>query len=121
MAAALDRGLCARPVLADLPGRFLFALDDGRGDVAAEDPDLCWQAPDRLLVAGVDTGLRVAAAEAVDALLRRGGGVPRAAGGGRRDGVAGGGAGRRAGADRRRAAAPVRWPARRHVPGKPLS
>ena len=69
MAATLDRGLCARPVLADLPGRFLFALDDGRGDVAAEDPDLCWQAPDRLLVAGVDTGLRVAAAEAVDALL----------------------------------------------------
>ena len=69
MAAALDRGLCARPVLADLPGRFLFALDDGRGDVAAEDPDLCWQAPDRLLVAGVDTGLRVTAAEAVDALL----------------------------------------------------
>ena len=69
MAATLDRGLCARPVLADLPGRFLFALDDGRGDVAAEDPDLCWQAPDRLLVAGVDTGLRVTAAEAVDALL----------------------------------------------------
>ena len=69
MAATLDRGLCVRPVLADLPGRFLFALDDGRGDVAAEDPDLCWQAPDRLLVAGVDTGLRVAAAEVVDALL----------------------------------------------------
>jgi len=69
LAAALDRGLCARPGLAALPGRFLFALDDGRGDVAAEDPDLCWQAPDRLLVAGVDTGLRVAAAEAVDALL----------------------------------------------------
>jgi precorrin-3B synthase len=44
MAAALDRGLCARPGLAALPGRFLFALDDGRGDVAAEEPDLCWQA-----------------------------------------------------------------------------
>jgi precorrin-3B synthase len=69
MAAALDRELCARPMLADLPGRFLFALDDGRGDVAAEDPDLCWQAPDRLLVAGTDTGLRVAAADAVEALL----------------------------------------------------
>jgi precorrin-3B synthase len=69
LAAALDRGLCARPGMAALPGRFLFALDDGRGDVAAEDPDLCWQAPDRLLVAGVDTGLRVAAADAVDALL----------------------------------------------------
>ena len=69
LAAALDRGLCARPVLADLPGRFLFALDDGRGDVAAEDPDLCWTAPGSLLVAGVDTGLRVAVDDAVAVLL----------------------------------------------------
>ncbi|MHA6795071.1 precorrin-3B synthase [Pseudonocardia bannensis] len=71
---ALDRDLCARPALAGLPGRFLFALDDGRGDVAAEGPDLCWRALDRgvgtLLVAGYDTGLRVPAGEAVDALLR---------------------------------------------------
>src|SRR6185437_5056459 len=44
-------------------------LDDGRRDVAAEDADLCWLASDRLLVAGVDTGLRVTAAQAVDALL----------------------------------------------------
>ncbi len=69
LAAALDRGLCARPALAGLPGRFLFALDDGRGDVAAEDPDLCWRAPGTLLVAGVDTGLRVPADDAVAALL----------------------------------------------------
>ena len=68
LAAALDRGLCARPELAELPGRFLFALDDGRGDVAAEDPDLCWRAPGALLVAGVDTGL-VVAADAVAVLL----------------------------------------------------
>jgi precorrin-3B synthase len=29
----LDVALCARPVLADLPGRFLFGIDDGRGDI----------------------------------------------------------------------------------------
>ena len=34
VATALDRGLCDRPRLAELPGRFLFALDDGRGDLA---------------------------------------------------------------------------------------
>ena len=56
-------------MLAGLPGRFLFALDDGRGDVAAEDPDLCWRAPGTLLVAGVDTGLRVPVDDAVAVLL----------------------------------------------------
>lgn len=64
LARALDAALCARPALAALPGRFLFALDDGRADVAAEEPDLCWQAlgPDlgAVLVAGVDTGVRTA-------------------------------------------------------------
>ncbi len=37
---ALDRSLCADPALAGLGGRFLFVLDDGRGDVAARDLDL---------------------------------------------------------------------------------
>ncbi|MCE3553859.1 precorrin-3B synthase [Pseudonocardia sp. RS11V-5] len=59
LARALDEALCARPALADLPGRFLFALDDGRGDVAAERPDLCWVATAAgegfLQVAGVPT------------------------------------------------------------------
>ncbi len=34
LAGALDRTLCADPGLAALPGRFLFGIDDGRGDVA---------------------------------------------------------------------------------------
>ena len=72
LAAALDRGLCARPALAALPGRFLFALDDGRGDVAAEEPDLCWRAVSptagMLLVAGVAVG-EVRVDDAVGVLL----------------------------------------------------
>ncbi|GGR54252.1 hypothetical protein GCM10010197_20800 [Nocardioides luteus] len=40
VAAALDRLLCASPRLSALPGRFLFVLDDGRGDLVSRECDL---------------------------------------------------------------------------------
>jgi precorrin-3B synthase len=40
---ALDAALCARPRLAELPGRFLFAVDGGRGDVAGLGADVLAQ------------------------------------------------------------------------------
>ncbi|MCW2850063.1 MAG: nitrite/Sulfite reductase ferredoxin-like half domain protein [Marmoricola sp.] len=36
----LDRRLCADPTLSSLPGRFLFVLDDGRGDLGGRTTDL---------------------------------------------------------------------------------
>ncbi len=46
VATALDRALCDRPALAELPGRFLFALDDGRGDLAELAADVAVRALD---------------------------------------------------------------------------
>lgn len=40
VAADLDRRLCADPALAALPGRFLFVLDDGSGDLLDRETDL---------------------------------------------------------------------------------
>lgn len=60
---ALDRALCARPRLAELPGRFLFSL----GDLGLEaDVTL---ADHRLLLAGHDAGLDVPEAAAVPLML----------------------------------------------------
>ncbi|MFG1641313.1 precorrin-3B synthase [Amycolatopsis sp. NPDC049252] len=73
LALSLDRLLCATPELASLPGRFLFAFDDGRGDVAGEGADVCWRATGSssgtLLLAGGDTGRRVTRADAVSTLI----------------------------------------------------
>ncbi|MER5306807.1 cobalamin biosynthesis protein CobG [Streptomyces sp. NPDC002773] len=70
-ARRLDAALCAEPRAAALSGRFLFVLDDGRGDVAPLGGDVS-------LVAGEDgsvllrlgpTVFRLAAADAVRAAL----------------------------------------------------
>lgn len=42
----LDEAICAQPELAELPGRFLFAVDDGRGDVWSLAFDVGYQAFD---------------------------------------------------------------------------
>lgn len=70
---ALDHALCSRAELADLPGRTLFALDDGRGDVIEAGPDFAVQAvaEDRyaLILAGSDSGVRIGSDAIVDVLL----------------------------------------------------
>ncbi|MBF9133876.1 precorrin-3B synthase [Plantactinospora sp. S1510] len=66
----LDAALRAAADLASLSGRFLFALDDGRYDVATLGADLCWIAgADTLRLAGTDTGLRVGPEAAVELLI----------------------------------------------------
>lgn len=74
LAGALDLALCSDQALANLPGRFLFALDSGHSDVAGEDADVCWRAVDSgvgvLQLGGVDTDVLVPATAAVDVLIR---------------------------------------------------
>ncbi len=60
---ALDRALCGSPVLAELSGRFLFVLDDGRGDVAGLALDLGYQA------LGANHGLLLAGDQATPVAL----------------------------------------------------
>jgi precorrin-3B synthase len=46
MISELDTAICWTPELAELPGRFLFAIDDGRGDVWSVDFDIGYLALD---------------------------------------------------------------------------
>jgi precorrin-3B synthase len=70
----LDSGLQKRPDLAELPGRFWFGLDDGRGDISGLAPDVSTHLTSSdtaaVLVAGRDTGVRIAASQAPDTLLK---------------------------------------------------
>jgi len=71
--SAFDGGLCTDPALAALPGRFLAAFDDGRGDVAGLGADVGLLALDAgrvaLLLGGTDSGLRCPPSEAVGLAL----------------------------------------------------
>ena len=70
---ALDEGLRAAPRLAELPGRVLFTLDDGRGDISGLGGDIGVHATGAdefaVVLAGRDSGIRISAADAVQALL----------------------------------------------------
>lgn len=72
----LDGAICAEPELADLPGRFLFSIDDGTGDVSGLGADVGVQVVGRgadtdtaLLLAGSDTGVRLDPDRAVQTLI----------------------------------------------------
>jgi precorrin-3B synthase len=70
--AELDTAICAEPRLAELGGRFWFSLDDGRGDVSGLGADVGVHVLAdgvALLLAGRDTGLRLAADEVVTTLV----------------------------------------------------
>lgn len=68
----LDEVICAHPGLTELPGRFLFGIDDGRGDISGLRADVGVHAVgDRwaLLLAGRDTGVRLLPSAVVPALI----------------------------------------------------
>jgi precorrin-3B synthase len=73
LVVGLDTRLYAQPGLANLPSRFLFALDDGRGDVIGLSFDLGYRAIDDdhgwVLLGGTTLGIAVSAVDAVEMLL----------------------------------------------------
>lgn len=66
---SLDAAIQNDAALARLPGRFMFAVDDGRGDVSGQGADvgvhLVSAERAALVVAGVDTGVRVPTSDIV--------------------------------------------------------
>ena len=70
--AELDRGIQSDPELVRLPGRFMFGLDDGTGDISGLRADAGAHVLGEraaLLLAGRDTGVRLGFDEVVPALL----------------------------------------------------
>jgi precorrin-3B synthase len=72
MVTELDGAIQAEPALAGLPGRFLFGIDDGRADISGLAADVGVHVVGgsvALLLAGRDTGVRLAVSDVVPALV----------------------------------------------------
>ena len=69
----LDEAIRSEPALAELPGRFMFGVDDGRADTSGLAADVgahfLDEATAALLLAGRDTGVRLSRPDAVPALV----------------------------------------------------
>ena len=68
----LDAAIRAEPALAALPGRFWFGIDDGSGDVSGLGADVGSHQTDdsvAVLLAGLDTGVRIAPSDVVRTLI----------------------------------------------------
>lgn len=69
----LDEAIQSEPALAELPGRFLFGVDDGRADISGLGADagahFLDEATAALLLAGRDTGVRLNTPGVVAALV----------------------------------------------------
>jgi precorrin-3B synthase len=68
----LDATICAEPTLTELGGRFWFSLDDGRADVSGLGADVGVHVLDddgvALVLAGRDTGVRLAVGDVAESL-----------------------------------------------------
>jgi precorrin-3B synthase len=69
----LDEAIQSEPALAELPGRFMFGVDDGRADISGLAADagahFLSESTAALLLAGRDTGVRLKTSDVVSALI----------------------------------------------------